>query len=119
MPLPDFSNLSLTALCTLLVLTAFFDVAWNIVLAIVHGDFSASYVADFIRSHVLLRVFPIAGLGILGHGIPTADVPSIPPLTLAATGALAAYVVETAWSMVQALNDTRPVPSPPTPTPEG
>ena len=119
MELPDFTNLPLIAVFTLLTLTAALDTGWNVVLAVVHGDFSAEYVADFLRTHVLLRFFPIGALAVFGHGVAALEVPAIPALSLAATGGLAAYVVETGWSMVTGLKDTTPAPSPPTPTPEG
>jgi hypothetical protein len=119
MELPDFTNLPLTALFTYLILIAAIDVGFNIIMAIVHGNFSGSYVADFLRTHILLRVFIIGALGILGHGVPALGVPAIPAVSLAATGGLAAYVVETVASLVQALHETTPRPQPPTPTPSG
>lgn len=119
MELPDLTNLPLAALFTYLVLIAFVDVAFNVVLAVVHGDFSAIYLADFLRTHILLRVFVIGALGILGHGIPAAGVPAIAAVSLAATGGLGAYIIETIASLIQAIKSTTPVPQPPTPTPEG
>lgn len=119
MDLPDLTNLPLAALFSYLVLVAAVDVGFNVVLSIVHGDFSAIYVADFLRTHILLRVFVIGALGILGHGIPAFGVPAIALVSLAATAGLAAYVVETVASLREALRSTAPVPTPPTPTPEG
>ena len=82
--LPDFTNLPLTAIFSYLVIVAAVDVGFNIVLSFVHGDFSAIYVADFLRTHILLRVFPIGAAAILGHGVPALGVPAIPALSLAA-----------------------------------
>lgn len=119
MELPDLTNIPLIALFTYLILVAALDVGFNVVLSIVHGDFSALYVADFLRTHILLRVFIIGALGVLGHGISALEVPAIPAVSLAATGGLAAYIVETVASLVQALHETTPRPQPPTPTPSG
>jgi hypothetical protein len=119
MELPNFADLPITALATYLVLIAATDVIFNIVLSVVHGDFSAAYVADFLRTHVLLRVFIIAALGVFGHGVPALGVPAIPAVSLAATGGLAAYLAETVMSLVTALKETNPAPEPPTPTPSG
>lgn len=120
MELPDLTNLTFLQLGTYLVLTAAADVIFNTVLAIVHGDFSAAYVADFIRSHLLLRVTAILLVASFGHGVPALGVPAIPAISLAATAALGAYIAETAWSIVGAVKgDTKPFPEPPTPTPAG
>lgn len=117
--LPDLTNLTFLQLGTYLVLTAAADTIFNTVLAIVHQNFSAAYFADFIRSHLLMRVTAILIVASFGHGVPALGVPSIPAISLAATTALGAYIVETVWSIKGALTDTKPVPSPPTPTPEG
>ena len=119
MELPDLTNLPLTALFTYLLIIAAIDVGFNVVLSIVHQNFSAIYVADFLRTHILLRVFVIGVLGILGHGVEGLGVPAIPAVALAATGGLAAYAIETIASLREGLTDTSPAPSPPTPTPEG
>lgn len=119
MEIPDLTNLPLLALFSYLVIVAATDTVFNIVMAFVHGNFSAAYVADFLRTHILLRVFIIGALGILGHGVPALGVPAIPAVALAATGSLGAYIVETVASLVEGLKETRPVPTPPTPTPEG
>ena len=93
---------------------------FNTVLAIVHGNFSAAYVADFVRSHLLMRVTAILLVGAFGAGVPALNIPAIPAASLAATAGLAAYVIETIGSIVQAIRgDTTPEPSPPTPTPGG
>ena len=117
MELPEI--LGLQTLLLYLFIVAAADTGWNIVMAIVHGNFSAAYVADFVRSHIVLRVVAIGLTGSLGHGWPAFGIPEIPAASLAATAALAAYVVETISSIKDGLTDTRPVPSPPTPTPEG
>lgn len=119
MELPDFTNLPTSALFTYLLIIAAIDVGWNIALSVVHGNFSAIYVADYIRTHIVLRVFAIGALGAVGHGLPGLGVPEIPAATLAATASLAAYAVETFASLREALTNTKPAPEPPTPTPEG
>jgi hypothetical protein len=119
MELPDLTNLPLTALFTYLLLIAAIDVGFNVVMAFVHGNFSAIYVADFLRTHIVLRVFVIGALGILGHGVEALGVPAIPAVSLAATGGLAAYAIETIASLREGLTDTKPFPEPPTPTPSG
>lgn len=106
--LPDLSGLDLTAIVVLALLCAAVDTVWNIVLALAHKNFSADYVASFLVSHVAMRVGPIAFLAILGNGVPAANVPAIPAVTLAATGALAAYVVETVSSLIAATQNTAP-----------
>lgn len=119
MEIPDLTNLPLMTLVTWLVLIAAIDVGFNIVLSVVHGNFSAIYVADFLRTHILMRVFVIGALGTVGHGIPALGVPAIAAASLAASAGLAAYLAETTASLVEAIHDTTPVPAPPTPTPEG
>lgn len=120
MELPDLTNLTLLQLGTYLVLTAAADVIFNTVLAVVHGNFSAAYVADFVRSHLMLRVTAILLVGAFGAGVPAFNIPAIPAASLAAAAGLAAYIVETIGSIVEAVKgDTAPVPDPPTPTPEG
>lgn len=116
----NFADLSLTGLFTYLLLLTFVDVGVNVLLSVKNGNFSGIYVADFIRTHILLRVFAIGSLGVLGHGVPAFDVPAIPIVSVAATVALAAYAIETVASLKEAATKgTVPVPQPPTPTPEG
>jgi len=117
--LPDLTNIPLGSFFLYLVIIAAADVFWNTALAIAHKNFSADYVADFVRTHILLRILAIGIFAAFGHGVPGLGIPEIPAVSLAATGALAAYAVETVWSMKGALTDTRPVPEPPTPTPAG
>src|SRR4026209_2282433 len=116
MELPEI--LTLQQLFLYLFIVAAVDTTWNIAMAFVHGDFSAAYVADFVRSHLILRVLAIGLIGSLGHGWPRQGLPAIPAASLAATAALAAYVVETIASLKDGLTNTSPNPSPPTPTPE-
>ena len=106
--MPDFTSLTLTALFTYLLVIAAVDVAFNVVMAVVHGNFSAAYVADFLRTHIVQRVFIIGALGTLGHGVETLGVPAIPAVSLAATAGLAAYFIETVASLRSGLGDTKP-----------
>ena len=69
MEIPDLTNLPIESVLGLALVIALVDVAGSVVLAIAHRDFSASYLGDYLRTHVLLRVTPITLLGIAGHGI--------------------------------------------------
>jgi hypothetical protein len=111
--LPDFTGLSLVAFITLLVILSAADMLWNSLLAIVHKNFSSAYVADFLVSHVAMRVGPIAFLEILGNGIPAAGLPAIPAVSAVAVLGLGAYFVETVGSLVTATRTTVPITTDP------
>jgi hypothetical protein len=112
-------NLSLKAIFAYCVLLALGDTFFNVLLSFKNGNFSAIYVADFIRTHIVLRVFAIGFLAILGNGVPVLEMPAIPIVTDTATLALGAYLIETIASLREGTKSTAPVPTPPTPTPEG
>lgn len=97
--LPDLTNLTLRGLISLLVILAATDVAINSVLAIIRSTFSIAAGLDYLRTHVLLRVFPIAALALVGHGIAALDVPAILAASLAAQASLALYAIETLASL--------------------
>lgn len=102
MDLPDLTSLTVVQLWTYLIAIAAVDVVFNVVLAILGGTFSSAYLLEYLRSHVVLRVFVIGALGAVGHGLPALGFPEIPAATLAATGSLALYVVETVGSLIAA-----------------
>ena len=113
-------NLSLKAVFAYLVIVALADTVGNVLLSFKNGNFDPSYVADFVRTHIVLRVFAIGFLAILGNGVPFLEMPTIPIVLDGAQVALGAYLVETVASLATgARGDTRPVPTPPTPTPAG
>jgi len=99
MELPDFANLSLVSIVGLAVLLATFDVIGSISIAIAAGNFSPTYVGDFLRTHVLLRIMPILLLGAAGNGIPAFGIPPIATASVAASAALAAYAIEVLGSI--------------------
>jgi len=99
MTLPDLTGLPLEAVVSLAMIFAFADTAVSVVIAIANKNFKADYLADFLRSHVLLRVFPIIALALIGVGIPALSVPAIPEASLAATVALGLYGIEVLGSI--------------------
>jgi hypothetical protein len=99
MEIPDLTNLPITAVVLYALIIAAIDIATSIVAAIIRGDFSTDYLMAYIKNHVLLRVFPIAILGLLGAGLAFAQIPPIPAAGLAATGSLVAYIIETIGSI--------------------
>lgn len=109
--LPDLSGLNFTAVIALAALCAAADLGWNVLLALKNGNFSGSYVADFLVSHVAVRVAPISFLAILGNGVPALGVPAIPVITGLAVAGLVAYLTETVVSLAAATKSTVPAPS--------
>lgn len=113
----DLSAITLQQLIGLTVLVTVIDVLGGIALAAVHGTFSLGYVAVWLQSHVVPRVFPILALGIVGHGIPALDVPPIPFAFGLAIAGLTAYVLETIASLRDSFRDAAPPPADGTPVP--
>jgi hypothetical protein len=113
----DFSNLTVAQFAFYLLIVTALDVGGSTVLAVIHGKFSLAYVAVWIQSHVLRRVFPIIGLAILGHGVSQIGVDQIPAVWTAALVALAAYFLETVKSLMESFQDTADAPSEPSPIP--
>lgn len=111
--LPDLSSLNFTAILALAAICAGVDLGWNVLLALKNGNFSGSYVADFLISHVAIRVAPISFLAILGNGVQMLGVPAIPVITGLATAGLGAYVIETVVSLTAAAKSTAPPTTPP------
>lgn len=115
----DLSAITLTQLIGLTIVVTILDVLGSIALAIVHGTFSIAYVATWLQSHVLPRVFPILALGAIGHGIPSLDIPAIPFAFGLGIAGLTAYVLETIASLRDSFKDqaARPYDTSPVPYP--
>jgi hypothetical protein len=117
--IPILSDLTLLGVITFTLLITAVDVIGAYLLAASQGKFDLSYVAGWLTSHTLKRVFPIYALAALGAGIPAAGIPEIPPLFIAATAGVAAYLGETVASIIANFKDARAVKDetsvPPTP----
>ncbi len=115
----DLENLTLVQVIGLTCLVTVIDVLGGIALAAVHGTFSLAYVAVWLQSHVLPRVFPILALAVIGHGIPAdgSIVPAIPFAFGLALAGLAAYVLETVASLRDSFTAKAAPPTDATPVP--
>lgn len=115
----DLSAITLQQLIGLTVLVTAIDVLGGIALAIVHGTFSLAYVAVWLQSHVLPRVFPIVALAFIGHGFPEdgSIVPAIPFAFGLAIAGLTAYVLETIASLRDSFTAKAPPPTDESPVP--
>lgn len=102
----DLPKLSLVAIISLAAILGFVDTAWNVLLSLAHGDFSAEYVTKFLVSHVGLVLFPIAAAAVIGNGIPALEIPPLPAVTLVAEGGLVAYLVKVVVSLKDATRST-------------
>jgi hypothetical protein len=103
MQIPDLTALSLASFAALLLLVAAVDTVLGILAALVSKTFSTAKIADFIVNHVLLRVLPIFGLALFGHGIAPLGIPAIDAAGVAAAAALGAYLIETVGSLMAQL----------------
>lgn len=112
MTLPDFTNLPLESVFALLVAFAAADLAFSVVIAVVAGNFELPHLLDYLRTHVLVRVFPIFALGVFGHGSELLSLPVIPAAGLAATVSLALYGLEVLGSIRDSFVDKSVVPKP-------
>jgi hypothetical protein len=118
----DLGVLTFTQLLGLTALVTVIDVVGAIALAISQGKFDLAYVAAWLQSHTVKRVFPIFGLAVLGIGIGTdgSITPPIPLLFGLAQAGLLAYLLETVASLrtnfanAAAVRDETPVPPPTT-----
>jgi len=104
----DLSALTLTQVFGLLALIAAIDILGSMALAIVQGVFSLGATAVWLQSHVLKRAFPIFALAVIGHGVPTFDIPPIPFAFGLAVAGLAAYVLETVASLRDSFGNAEP-----------
>ena len=116
--IPILSDLTLTGIVVLTVLITFVDVVGAYLLAASQGKFDLGYVAQWLTSHSVKRIFPIYALALLGVGIPEAGLPEIPALFIASTVGVATYLGETVKSIIvnfgdaRAVRDDSPVPPP-------
>jgi hypothetical protein len=115
----NLEALTLTQVFGLLAIITLFDVVGSIIMSIVRKEFSFSYVAVWLQSHTLRRVFPIFALAVIGHGVGEGTiVPAIAPAFAMALAGLLAYVLETIKSLADSLDpvtpniptDTSPIP---------
>lgn len=116
----DLTGLTLLGFVSLTVLVAIADTAGSIIAAIAKGTFNLAYISQWVTSHLVVRVLPIAALGWLGHGVPALDVPRIDPVWYAALLALLTYFLETVASLKDAFSgtgSTPPADSSPVPPP--
>lgn len=86
---------ALTAIIATAVLLTVADFVTGVSAAIAAKTFQSVWVADFISTHVVGRVFPITTVAVLGHFEPS--------LFILAGLASAAYVAETLGSIREAL----------------
>jgi hypothetical protein len=94
----DLTQITLGQFIIVLGSVAIVDVGVGILAAITAGTFSPAHVADFIKTHVLYRVFPIASLAFLSLSVPEVS-EGTSMLWIMACGSLAAYLVETVGSV--------------------
>lgn len=114
--IPILSDLTLTGVVSLTLLITLVDVVGAYVLAASQHKFDLGYVANWLTSHSIKRVFPIYALALLGVGVEPAGIPAIEPLFVAATVGVAGYLGETVKSIAvnfadaRAVRDESPVP---------
>ena len=112
----ELPHLELTQLLIFTLIVTAVDVIGAYVLAATQGKFDLSYVAGWVQTHTVKRIFPIAALAILGNGIAAANLPRIDVVYLGAEAALLVYLLETVQSVrvnfqdASAVKDETPVP---------
>lgn len=99
MDIPDIAKLTLEGFFGLLVIIMFFDVATASFIALAKGLFNTAFLMNYLRTHVLLRVYLIFSLAVIGHGVTAVGIPAIGAAADAAVVSLALYVVETIGSL--------------------
>lgn len=107
--IPVLSDLTLTGVVVLTIVITLVDVFGAYLLAVSQGKFDLAYVANWLTSHSIKRVFPIYALAALGVGFPAAGLPEIPALFIASTVGVAAYLGETVKSILVNFGDARAV----------
>jgi hypothetical protein len=100
----DLTALTISQLAVLLSLVTIIDVAGGLLDAARAGTLSAQYIAVFLDSHVLKRVFPIIGLALISKTL--GEGPDGATLWTLALGGLVAYVLETIRSLALNLPTT-------------
>lgn len=104
-------DLTLLQVAILLIVLAAVDTAGSIAIALAAGNFVASYAKGFILSHVARIWTPIFGVAVIGHGIPVAGIPPLPPVSAFASVMLLAYLVDTVTSLRGSFADRSAVPT--------
>lgn len=116
--IPVLSDLTLLGVITFTLLITLVDVIGAYLLAASQGKFDLGYVAAWLTSHSVKRVFPIYALALLGAGIEPAGIPAIPALFIAATLGVGTYLGETVKSVIvnfadaKAVHDESSIPPP-------
>ena len=105
--LPELVNLTLKATLSLLFILGALDTVYAIILAVIRQEFSATYVINFLWSHIGRIWFPIFALAVIGHGVPALDVPPIGAAGLAANLSIVAYAVFVLKSLVVSTQTTK------------
>lgn len=101
----DLSSISLNEFVVLLVAIATVDVLAGILSAIATHTFDPAKLPDFLVSHVLQRIFPIAGLLFISQALPAGTAQGAHQAIWAlALAGLVGYVVETVLSLQASLN---------------
>jgi len=108
--IPDLTHLTLAQVIGGALFLAALDTVSTVLLAIANRNFSSQYVTDFLTSHVLKIVAPIALLATAGHGLPAFGVPEVPEAFAASVAALSAYGVKTIGSLYSSWQDKGAVP---------
>lgn len=92
----DLNGITWSQMLLITLVVAAVDTLSGIFGAIAKGTFSLSVVADYIRTHVLQRVFPIVGLSFISQTLPGTTGTAVWAVCLLS---LAAYVAETISSV--------------------
>lgn len=104
----DLNHLTLSQLLVGLLLLTAADFVSGVGSAIAHHTFTVDEVAQFISTHVLGRVIPLAFLAAVGLGIPQLGVEGIPAVFAIFLAGGAAYVAETVSSIAQNVGTVTP-----------
>jgi hypothetical protein len=107
--MPDLSNLTTAQFAAVLFIVALADVITGVVGALRGHTFTLDSLLDFLYTHGVQKILPMAGLFAVGQ------VAAVPVLCYAAAASLAVYVVTTfaaAWDNVRPTAAAAPAPSP-------
>src|SRR5574337_181007 len=95
----DFTAINLTSFLVILVILAAVDTVVGIGKSLADHTFALDKVAEFLGSHVLGRILPLAAMAALGQGVVALGIPAVPAAWALAAGGLAAYFAETVGSL--------------------
>lgn len=114
----DLGNLTFGQFFAALLIVALIDWAFAVASAVANGSFTLALIADVIRSHVLMRVFPIAATAFIALAVPQAQ-SAHDVIWLAAVGMLALYMAQTLGSIAASVQSVRqPFTNEPVPPPD-